>query len=129
MRRVVLAAALLVATLPPALADDVSKSAAFEACAAKAHGATFPLLHCYAQEMQAREDAMTAAYSAARAAASDDKTKGYVEASQTAWLSYRDAWCEALVPRSGSLARLKLMECRLRETAIRTDALKGLAVR
>jgi uncharacterized protein YecT (DUF1311 family) len=79
--------------------------------------------------MQARDDAMAAAYNAALAAAGDSKTKGFIEASQTAWESYRDTWCEASVPRGGSLARLKLMECRLRETAVRTDALKGLAAR
>ncbi|MBL7096928.1 MAG: DUF1311 domain-containing protein [Alphaproteobacteria bacterium] len=121
-------AALLVAA-PLAFAADAPKSAGFEACAAKAHGATFPLLHCYAQEMQARDDAVAAAYNAALAAAADPRTKGFIQASQTAWESYRNAWCEAQVSRSGSLARLKLMECRLQETAMRTNALKELVAR
>lgn len=123
-----LAGVLLVLALP-VHASDNAQSAAFEACAAKAHGATFPLLHCYAQEMQADEDAMMAIYNAVTAAASDAKSKDYLTASQAAWTSYRDAWCEATVPRGGSLARLKLMECRIAQTARRTAELKALESR
>jgi uncharacterized protein YecT (DUF1311 family) len=109
-----------------ALGADSPNSAAFEACAAKAHGATFPLLECYAQDMEAHEAAMTAALDAALAARSDPRAKKFIQTSQTAWSDYRDAWCEATVPRSGSLARLKLMACRVAETARRTDELKQL---
>jgi uncharacterized protein YecT (DUF1311 family) len=126
VRRLALAA-LIALGASPALAAGAT-GGAFETCAAKAHGATFSLLHCYAQEMQAREDAMTTAYNAALDAA-DPKTKGFIERSQTAWTDYRDAWCEATVPRSGSLARLRLMRCRLDETARRTDALRALTGR
>ena len=115
----------LLVPLAPARADD----ATFEACAAKAHGATFPLLHCYAQQMQADEDAMTAAYDAALAAASDPKTRNFLAASQDAWTGYRDAWCEATVPRAGSLARLKLMQCRIAQTARRAAELGAPASR
>ncbi|MEJ1970702.1 MAG: lysozyme inhibitor LprI family protein [Rhizomicrobium sp.] len=126
MRCAILALAILGAA-PALAADGPPKSAAFEACAAKAHGVTFSLLHCYAREMQAADDAMAAAYDGASKAASDPRTRDYLTRSQTAWGSYRDAWCEASVPRSGSLARFKLFECRLAETARRTAALKAAA--
>jgi uncharacterized protein YecT (DUF1311 family) len=102
-------------------------SAAFEECAAKTHGATFPLLHCYSEEMKAEDDALVTAYDAARAATSNPKTLDYLARSQTAWSDYRDAWCEATVPRSGSLARIRLFECRLALTSDRIAALKDLA--
>jgi len=128
MRRLAAGAAFFVAITGAALAADAPpKSAAFEACAAQAHGATYPLLHCYSLEMQTADDAMTAAYQDALAAKSDPKTKDYLTRSQTAWSDYRGAWCEATVPRLGSLARFKLFECRLTETARRTEELKALA--
>lgn len=129
--RGLLAALAVLFVAPSAVAADapVPKSAAFEACIATTHGATFPLLHCYAAEMQLRDDAMTAAYDAALAAARDPRTKVYLARSQTAWSDYLDAWCEARVPRSGSHARLMLMECRLEETVERTAALKALFAR
>jgi uncharacterized protein YecT (DUF1311 family) len=126
-RLAALAIAALLAAAAPARADDLSP--AFQACAAKAHGATYPMLHCYAAEMQARDDAMDAAYAAALKAATDPRTKKYLTASQIAWSDYRDAWCEATVSRSGSLARLRLMRCRLDLTATRTAALATLAGR
>ena len=94
--------------------------------ATKAHGATFPVLHCFAQEMEMREAAMTAAYNAALAATTDPRSKQFIQTSQTAWSDYLDAWCEGTVPRSGLLARLRLMDCRVAETARRTDELKRL---
>ena len=112
--------------LGPASAAAVSeKSAAFEACAARAHGVTLPLLHCYSAEMQSADAAMAAAYKAARAGYG--KTRSYLLRSQAAWSDFRDAWCEARVPRSGSLARFKLLECRLAETKLRTAELKMAA--
>lgn len=126
MRLGFLLAAAIILGATSALAEDAPKSAAFEACAAKTHGATFPLLRCYSQEMQAADDAMTAAYQNALAAIADPKTKDFLTRSQTAWSDYRNAWCEATVPRSGSLARFKLFECRLAETARRVDQLKAL---
>ena len=124
---VVCAIAVWLAVAPASAAAVSEKSAVFEACAARAHGATFPLLHCYSVEMQAADAAMAAAYKAARAGASDGKTRGFLVRSQTVWLDFRDAWCEARVPRSGSLARFKLFECRLAETKQRTAELKAAA--
>ncbi len=110
-----------------AVAADTSngKSAAFATCSKRAHGATFPLLHCYSVEMQAVDGAMATAYKIAVAGVGDHKTRGYLARSQKTWSDFRDAWCEATVPRSGSLARFKLFECRLAETKRRTAALKA----
>lgn len=121
--------ALAIAALAPSIAFAATSDTDtdFAACAKKAHGATYPMLHCYSQEMQAADDAMTASYKTASAQISNATTKRYLTRSQTAWVSYRDAWCEATVSRSGSLARLKLMECRIDETKKRTEALTNLA--
>ena len=124
--RPILALIIASATASSAAAESsAAKSAAFEACAARAHGATYPLLHCYSREMQAADAALAGAFAAALANARDPKTKAYLARSQTAWLDYRDAWCEAGVARSGSLARLKLFECRLALTASRTADLNA----
>lgn len=115
----------LVPSLAFAAASDVDTN--FAACAKNAHGATYPMLHCYSEEMRASDAAMTDSYKDALAHAADPATKRYLARSQTAWVTYRDAWCEATVSRSGSLARLKLMECRIDETKKRTAALTNLA--
>ena len=125
--RALCAIAVWLALVPASAAAVSEKSAVFEACAARAHGATFPLLHCYSVDMQAADVALAAAYKAARDGASDGKTRGFLVRSQAAWLDFRDAWCEARVPRSGSLARFKLFECRLAETKQRTAELKAAA--
>ena len=128
MRLFFLCAALAFAgILAAAAAEAPAKSDAFEACAAQAHGTTYPMLHCYSLEMQAADDAMTASYQSALAAKSDPKTKDYLTRSQAAWSDYRDAWCEATVSRSGTMARFKLFECRLTETARRAEELRDLA--
>lgn len=126
MRRGI-AGSIVAAVLVAAAAHAGGHSTAFEACAAQAHGATYPLLHCYSAEMKAADDAMGAALDAATAAMTDRHTTDYLTRSQKAWLDYRDAWCEATVPRAGSLARLKLFECRLALTARRIEELKSLA--
>ena len=117
--------ALLGASVVPAEHNPFAKSGAFAACARQAHSATFPLLHCYSVESQAADAAMAAAYRGALAGVVDHKTRSYLARSQAAWSDFRDAWCEATVPRSGSLARIKLFECRLAETKRRTTALKA----
>jgi len=123
MRRDLLASlALLVVVAAPAHAAG----AAFAVCAAAAHGATFPLLHCYAIELKASEEAMASALTKAERATRDPKTLDFLERSQSAWSDYRDAWCEARVPRSGSLARIELMACRLAETQRRMAELRAL---
>ena len=118
-----LAAALSIAA--QAASDGVS--ADFVACAKKVHGATFPLLHCYSEEMKAQDAALAAAYERARRSTDNTTTKKFLTRSQAAWENYRDAWCEATVSRSGSLARVKLFECRLSETKRRTEALANLS--
>jgi uncharacterized protein YecT (DUF1311 family) len=122
----ILAALAICAFFAGVPAAAAGHSTAFEACAAKTHGATFPLLRCYSEEMKAADDRLAAAFDAARTARSDPKTLDYLTRSQSSWSDYRDAWCEATVPRMGSLARLKLFECRLAETARRTEALQSL---
>ena len=117
------------AAIAAAADSSLGKSKAFAACARQAHGATFPLLHCYSVEMQAADRAMAAAYKTALAGVADHKTRGYLARSQEAWSDFRDAWCEATVPRSGSLARIKLFECRLAETRRRAAALKAATSR
>ena len=113
------------AAIAVAAVTSVGKSTAFAACSKRAHGATFPLLHCYSVELQAVDDAMATAYKTAIAGVGDHKTRGYLARSQETWSDFRDAWCEATVPRSGSLARIKLFECRLAEAKRRTAALKA----
>jgi uncharacterized protein YecT (DUF1311 family) len=128
MRFIVFALGLTIAIVAASatpLAADLPMSAAFRACAAKAH-ATYPRLHCYSIEAQARNDALNSAYAAALAAKSDPRTKDYLAKSQTAWSDYLDAWCEATVSRSGSGARFGLFDCRLRETTRRTKELISL---
>ena len=99
------------------------KSPAFEECARGAHGVTWPLLRCYSKEMQAADDALSTAYAEALANTRDPKTRDYLAKSQASWADLLHTWCEAVVPRSGSLARFKLFECRLSETRARTKAL------
>lgn len=128
MRFIILALGLTIAMVAAAatpMAADVPMSAAFRTCAVKAH-ATYPRLHCYSIEAQAREDALNSAYAAALAAKSDPRTKDYLAKSQAAWSDYLDAWCEATVSRSGSGGRFGLFACRLRETTRRTKELKSL---
>lgn len=127
MARISVASAFL--ALAPSIAFAAASDADtnFAACAKRAHGATYPMLHCYSEEMQASDAAMTASYKNALAHAADPTTKRYLTRSQTAWVNYRDAWCEATVSRSGSLARIKLMECRIDETKKRAEALANLA--
>src|SRR5689334_17532190 len=120
---IVLAALAFVAT--SAHAATSGNSADFEACAKKAHG-TFPLLHCYSEEMKAADSAVSASYQKALDHTANAMTKKYLTRSQAAWESYRDAWCEATVSRSGSLARIRLLECRVDVTKHRAAELAAL---
>ena len=106
-------AAVALSTLASLSAAARPAGDAFEACAKRTHGATFPLLHCYSVEIAAVERLMNVALAARAETTVDPKAKGYFERSQAAWSDFRDAWCEANVARRGSLARLKLMACRL----------------
>ena len=108
----------------PAYAGWAPKTEEFMTCAAHAR-ATYPRLECYAVEMNKRESAMQAAYNAAIKATVHLETRECLARSQTAWLEYLDAWCAANVPRSGSLAKLSDMDCRLDEIIKRTDALRA----
>src|ERR1043165_7090351 len=111
MFRPLIVFAALVFTSPTSDQATNNKSEEFEACAKKAHGATFPMLHCYSEEMKAADDAVAASYKKALDQTSNATTKSFLTRSQKAWQSYRDAWCEATVSRSGSRARIRLLEC------------------
>ena len=126
LRSLIACSAILLAAVTARAATN-DESVDFKTCAKKAHGATYPMLHCYSEEMKAADDAMTATYDRVREDIANPTTKNYLTRSQKAWEDYRDAWCEATVSRSGSLARIRLMECRIDETKKRTQALADLA--
>jgi uncharacterized protein YecT (DUF1311 family) len=126
MVRSLIALAVLAFVAATAQAATNTKSEDFEACAKKAHGATFPLLHCFSEEMKAADDVVRASYKKALDQTSNATTKKFLTRAQTAWENYRDAWCEATVARSGSLARIRLLECRVDETRHRAAELAAL---
>ncbi len=101
-----------------------AKSSKFAVCSRSAHGVTWPLLRCYSDEMKLADDELASTYAVSLASTHDSVTQDYLAKSQASWLSFLAAWCEAVVPRSGSIARFKLFECRLSETRARTRALR-----
>jgi uncharacterized protein YecT (DUF1311 family) len=111
-------------------AAEPTYSDAYQACLAKANSVDFEMAHCAGEERERQDKALNLVYRQLTAKL-DPNRKSILVAAERAWVTFRDAQCEAEASgeAGGTLANVIRQDCLLRQTYDRVltikDMLKG----
>ncbi len=126
MKRIAVAACLIVGGLTCAGAEEQQTSKAYSACMDKAGGAISAMQNCIGAELALQDNRLNAAYKALLASVAE-KRKIQLRDVQRKWVAFRDANCAFYAdPAGGQADRLAANECVITHTARRAFELENL---
>ncbi|WP_304170736.1 lysozyme inhibitor LprI family protein [Phenylobacterium aquaticum] len=127
--RAILAVSILMASAltVPAVAGEPTRSAQFEECSNAPNSTTYSLRECYGAELKRQDARLNAAYAEALSTI-DSAGKLKLRAAQRAWITFRDADCQAVFASyGGTMAPMMEDQCQLDRTSQRADDLEQFA--